>query len=211
MHQYIPNPKARAAKDRVVKPGCRDVTDEQYLAHWKTRCIINPVTGCWEFQGQCQPFRVGKPPYPKGYAISGYRGKQGRLARIIAGWKLGRPLVGRKEVPRHLCNVPFCICPDHITPGTQTENIQDYVKAGRQRFGKRTACSRGHEFTPETCRITTQIKNGKEYTVRVCKVCMLGFLRVRHGWPEALAFSLPPQVRGYRPPEVTQHALTEQV
>lgn len=79
------------------------------------------------------------------------------------------------------------------------ENIQDYVKDGRQRFGKRDSCSRGHAFTPENTRLTPQMKFGKQYFVRVCKTCARGYLRVRQmGWSVQDAFWLPPTETGGR-------------
>lgn len=36
------------------------------------------------------------------------------------------PLYGREPILRHLCDNQGCINPDHLIPGTQIENVQDY-------------------------------------------------------------------------------------
>ena len=40
-------------------------------------------------------------------------------------------------VIRHLCHNPLCVNPHHLTPGTQTQNVQDMIRAGRDRIGRK--------------------------------------------------------------------------
>src|SRR5690349_9784178 len=62
----------------------------------------------------------------------------------------------------HLCRVRHCINPDHLEPVTWRENI---LRGASEvaRLAARTACSKGHEFTPEN----TRINNG----ARACRRC----------------------------------------
>ena len=46
--------------------------------------------------------------------------------------KLGRPLKP-EEFVRHSCGVPSCCSPEHLTIGTQQQNINDRTKRGRTR------------------------------------------------------------------------------
>ena len=116
--------------------GSGEWTDEQYLAHWKARCVITE-RGCWEWQGFCFAFRNMKPGQ-RGYASSSYRGRaSARLSRVIAGWKAGRPLT-TKEVALHGCDNPPCINPDHISHGSQSQNKLDEVAKGRSFYANKT-------------------------------------------------------------------------
>jgi hypothetical protein len=46
-----------------------------------------------------------------------------------------------KRVVRHSCNTPACINPAHLRVGTQRDNMQDMIQAGRDNFyGRRTTC-----------------------------------------------------------------------
>lgn len=41
-----------------------------------------------------------------------------------------------KTHARHLCHNPSCVNPDHIVPGSASDNEQDKIKAGRHRNGQ---------------------------------------------------------------------------
>lgn len=70
----------------------------------------------------------------------------------------------------HSCDVPACVNPAHLTPGTQSENQQDMVKKGRigeRRLANGKAGSRRQaKLTPETAaEIRAKYATG-EYTHR---------------------------------------------
>lgn len=46
----------------------------------------------------------------------------------------GEPLPLR-GVPMHSCDVPECINPEHLSVGTQSDNVQDAIRKGRYRNG----------------------------------------------------------------------------
>jgi hypothetical protein len=143
----------------------KEWSNADYLEHWKANCVITP-SGCWEWQGFCYRFRNIKPGQ-RGYAAGCYRGKGVRISRIIAGWKLGRPLT-RSEVGMHDCDNHPCINPDHISPGTQKQNKLDEVARGRSFYANKTHCKHGHEFTSENTWHTTQRDDRPR---RVCREC----------------------------------------
>ena len=53
----------------------------------------------------------------------------------------------------HLCRVTLCVNPEHLEPVTHRENVMR-GKALAAENAVKTHCKRGHEFTPETTRIT---------------------------------------------------------
>lgn len=182
-----------------------DKSDADYLAYWKSHCVITPA-GCWEWQKQCLGFRNIKPGQ-RGYAYAGYRRRCCvRLGRLIAGWNIGRVLL-RSEVAMHTCDNPPCINPEHLIVGTQEQNKLDELAKGRSFYANKTHCKRGHEFAPENTYVTLGPKGRPR---RACMACHLGHTRLRHGWPEHLAFTLPAQTLGYRPPEVRAHCAQPQ-
>jgi len=65
----------------------------------------------------------------------------------------------------HLCDVPACINPAHLIPGTQKENMADAIAKGRMQGGL-THCIRGHEFN-----LTNTYWRKDRPNERVCKQC----------------------------------------
>jgi hypothetical protein len=78
-------------------------------------------TGCWEWSAsKCKDgygtFTAG------GYAIKAHR----------AAYALSNGEIPSGMVVRHSCHNPSCCNPDHLSIGTQRDNIQDMLDAGRQ-------------------------------------------------------------------------------
>lgn len=144
--------------------GGADWTDADYIAYWRSRCIVTE-TGCWEWQGFLMHFRNQKPGQ-KGYADSSFRGKKVRVHRKMLELKLGE-LLGPKLQACHSCDNPPCINPDHLYPGTNQQNHLDGGKRKRMQGQTKTHCKSGHEFTPEN---TYWGKRGLSFC-RQCKEC----------------------------------------
>lgn len=64
---------------------------------------------------------------------------------------------------RHTCDNTLCVNPNHLIPGTHTDNMRDKVDRNRTARSK-THCRHGHERTPENI---YQSKAG-EWHCRVC-------------------------------------------
>lgn len=74
--------------------------------------------GCWLWAGALS----------KGYAAVWMSGQTRYLTRLILD-ELGHDMRG--QVCRHRCDVPRCVNPDHLEPGTQAQNMADAMLRGR--------------------------------------------------------------------------------
>lgn len=82
--------------------------------------------GCWEWQGACDR---------DGYGAFNYAGKT-RRAPVVALEIDGRkPAQG--EYACHRCDNPKCVRPDHLYPGTPTQNMADAIARGTTQRGER--------------------------------------------------------------------------
>jgi hypothetical protein len=66
-----------------------------------------------------------------GYGRFKYLGRTVKAHRYAAGMLDWPPEI----VTRHLCNVPACVNPEHLTFGSHADNMRDKVEAGRQAKG----------------------------------------------------------------------------
>lgn len=127
---------------------------------------VRKTEGCWEWQG-CRHHRSGY-----GHIRVAERLLQThRLAFEIA---FG-PIPDGVYVC-HKCDVPFCVRPDHLFLGTQTENMADMVAKGRgynpiaERQRARTHCPAGHAYDDANTYVT---RKGK----RSCRACNTARMR----------------------------------
>lgn len=90
--------------------------DKEYIL---SRVEIDPVTGCWNWNGERNSNGYGKISNTSGFRLAH------RLAHNI--W-VGPP--GRLLVCHH-CDNPPCCNPDHLFRGTHLDNIRDAAAKGR--------------------------------------------------------------------------------
>jgi hypothetical protein len=62
-------------------------------------------------------------------------GKRIKFYLHIESYKEFKGSIPKGLYVRHLCNNSFCFNPEHLDIGTQKDNMQDAVKAGRQAKG----------------------------------------------------------------------------
>lgn len=90
--------------------------------------ILNELeNGCIECISHCKD--------KDGYTRIKYNGKHDRLFRVLYQQKYGE--ISKGLVLRHLCNNSWCCNINHLKVGTQKENVEDMIKVGRGRKGKR--------------------------------------------------------------------------
>jgi len=116
-----------------------------------------PFSGCWVWTGAA---------VEDGYGQISVDGAFKRAHRVVYELLVGPIPRGAKLL--HRCDVPACVNPAHLYPGTQKRNVADCIERGRFRAGwhnaEKTHCSRGHEFT--------EANTGRHATGhRFCKAC----------------------------------------
>ena len=122
-----------------------------------------PNSGCWIY--------AGAGPHD-GYGNFTYGGRSG----VTVGAHRFMWLATFGEIPPganvlHRCDMPFCVNPDHLFLGTQTDNMVDMVAKGRHRLTGRplinslkVMCKHGHPFIGSNLSIRAD-------GARLCKVC----------------------------------------
>lgn len=129
------------------------MTDADYIARWKARCVLNEQ-GCWLWQGWCHPI---------GYAETSFRGKTYRLHRLMFELHHGYKVLPGWDVC-HTCDVKNCVNPLHLFAGHRMLNMQDMKAKGRCRNQKVTHCPRGHELAGENLLLDNR-------GWRKCRIC----------------------------------------
>jgi hypothetical protein len=156
---------------------------EAVQAYVMARIKIVP-SGCWEWQRHRNSL---------GYGQCGFGGRTWIVTRLMYSATQGD--FDPKLDICHTCDNPPCVNPLHLWLGSRSRNIQDSVDKGRHFLAAATHCKRGHPFSGENVYVRN---DGK----RVCRICETARGRMSHGWPEDLAFSLPIQALGFRPPSI---------
>lgn len=109
---------------------------------------------CWIFAGHKHSVI--------GYGVVWEKRKQQLVHRVMYEAVKGRIPDGLTI--DHLCRVRACVNPDHLEAVTLKENtLRGYSLAAQ--YARRTACHRGHKYTPEN---TGQYTGG---TGRRCLTC----------------------------------------
>lgn len=127
----------------------------------QNRCVISE-NGCWLWQGYTN----------FGYAYGNYKGKKGRVHKIVFEEKNGKVPVGM--VLDHLCRIKHCVNPDHLEVVTSAintrrgllsklsdNNVEEIIEATRiPEWGQYAALARKYRVSPS---LISMIAMGKRW------------------------------------------------
>jgi hypothetical protein len=130
------------------------VSDSALPRFWQK---VDKTQSCWLWTGTINN---------KGYG----RLNIGRVGFYVhrLSYQITNGVIEPGMVVLHHCDNPRCVNPDHLSLGTQADNLADMRSKGRgfvmSRAPMPNVCSRGKHAFPEHCRLR---KNGARY----CKGC----------------------------------------
>lgn len=93
----------------------------ELAARLEAKSIPEPNSGCLLWLAYTDP---------SGYGRLHFNGRQ-RLAHRLSYENAKGPIPAGLHL-LHKCDVPCCINPDHLRPGTQAENVADMLTKGRE-------------------------------------------------------------------------------
>ena len=166
-------------KSRVTSPNMNRYTGPLNDRFHK-RYVVNPITGCWDWQGGA---------HSKGYGKISAEGRSLRASRV--SWELHYPdkPIGELCVC-HTCDRPICVNPEHLFLGTHKDNAHDAFQKGRRKSRvpkarkfrgfigpkrpkgrplRRDTCKHGHAMTEENT-YRWKRKDGGEN--KMCRACI---------------------------------------
>lgn len=148
--------------------------------------IPEPNSGCWLWAGAT---------YSRGYGqfwASPERGNV-RSHRWIYEQAVGPVIAGLFVC--HKCDVPSCVNPAHLFLGTNSDNVQDCIRKGREKgAGNRPVkkhCPVGHEYTEKNTFMDYR-KGRRRPSIR-CRACMA--TRARKYYWAAKGVGVSPEVK----------------
>lgn len=101
-----------------------------------------------------------------GYGLINYQGRTYGCHRLSAVFFLNLNIFDESLQANHKpeCESRACWIFEHLYIGTQSNNIQDIIKAGNHNQLIKTHCPQGHEYTKENTYITKK-------NFRMCRIC----------------------------------------
>lgn len=123
--ETLPPVKEMVRQTKRGVPLYRALRDQKLLDRVLSRCVVDPETGCWVWQGAA------------GESGHGRIKVEGRLAsphRVVAYCDGAVPSIfdeERETCALHSCDNPRCCNPRHISGGSHTENMDDIAMKGK--------------------------------------------------------------------------------
>lgn len=156
---------------------CPDLREQrEAISAYVLPRIKEMPNGCWEWQ---------KWRNALGYGMGTFKGRIWTVTRLMYCATVGA-FDPQMDVC-HTCDNPSCVNPTHLWIGTRQQNSRDCIEKKRHYKQANTHCPRGHSFAEHGYYPKTRPN------WRVCRICELARHRIRLGWPEDLAYSVPKQ------------------
>ena len=97
------------------------------LERFEQKYVPVPYCGCWLWDGSSDT---------NGYGVLWADGKQHQAHRL--SYSHYKQPIPRGLVVRHTCDVRCCVNPDHLSVGTQKQNVHDMIERGRSVRGEQS-------------------------------------------------------------------------
>ena len=101
------------------------LSPEEHLSRFWSR-VEKRQNGCWIYKGATDKW---------GYTHVGVNGKRKQAHRWI--YEKVKGAIPAGMLLMHSCDVPACVNPDHLTPGTDATNHADSKAKGRNTYGEK--------------------------------------------------------------------------
>jgi hypothetical protein len=131
LYQAVLAPGATCEILGRYRPGEVTFARSDPLWYWRSRSILDPGTGCWLFQGAHDRDGYGQARR-QGVLVLAHR----------AAYEAVNGPIPKGQVMLHSCDQPQCCNPDHVTPGTQADNMADAAAKGRTASGSRNGMAK---------------------------------------------------------------------
>lgn len=138
-----------ARRARMMQHKTRIPAEERFAAF-----VVEAGTGCHLWIGA---------RLPSGYGFMNVDGRP-KLATHVSLEREGRRRPSHNHFALHSCDTPACVNPDHLSWGTQADNMADQQSKGRHWATVKPDCKHGHQWTSENTRIG---KDGRKN----CRTC----------------------------------------
>lgn len=113
---------------------------------------VREVDECWEWT-------ANKIPQGYGYISVGnkHKGTRKEIRAHRVSYEIAKGKLKDGQVVMHTCDNPSCVNPNHLVAGTQSENLKDMVRKGRNKkvvpHGEMNKTRRLGELAVQTIRI----------------------------------------------------------
>ena len=145
--KWCPRPKTPKSCSWCRGSFLRIVPSQQFCSDWcllwSKVAVSRSRQSCWEWTASID--------VKSGYAVLSipkwcYGEERKATTAHRFAYELFFGKVSSSLVIRHTCDNRRCCNPDHLIPGTHTENMADMISRGRGRSQKQTHCKHGHQF-----------------------------------------------------------------
>lgn len=147
--------------------------------------IPEPNSGCWLWLGVVSKQRPDQKYWRPIISVDGRHRTTHRVS-----FECANGAVPEGKLVCHTCNNNFCVNPDHLYAGSNKENTQDMMRAGRhfytanpaakaallervallhERHRTKQHCKRGHPLSGDNLAIV--VNRSRNQTQRRCKTC----------------------------------------
>jgi hypothetical protein len=131
------------------------------ISNWEQRFLskidktpgLGPNQDCWEWRGHINEIT--------GYAQF-YMNKRNRMVHRVSYEYFNKCIVPEDLFIIHSCDNRICVNPDHLSPGTHQENMEDMVGKGRSAKGEKIGVA---TLTEEKVKDIRRLYATGEYTI----------------------------------------------